>query len=314
MAANIALNAPARKNRLQEQVSSHLKVAAIYAILLLGAVLVFFPFAWTISTSLKTEQQTLAYPPTWVPDPVQWENYPDALTARPFGRYYVNTTIITTLSVIGQVLSSAVVAYGFARFRFPGRGFIFLVLLSTLMIPFHMLIIPRFILFKYLGWLDTFLPLIAPNFFGGAFSIFLLRQYFLTIPLDLHEAAKMDGANAFQIFMSIILPLARPALGAVGVNMLLDLQVMTPVLSEFKSDPRFLEPALLPGSNKAAFLAGAGNYFSMYDPIHPMYSAFDSLWKQELGEVWIGAASVEEAMGRIADEVAYILDNLADYE
>ncbi|MCE2470732.1 MAG: carbohydrate ABC transporter permease [Anaerolineae bacterium] len=217
MVANIALNAPTRKNALQEQALSYLKVAAIYAILLLGAVLVFFPFAWTISTSLKTEQQTLAYPPTWVPDPVQWENYPDALTARPFGRYYVNTTIITTLSVIGQVLSSAVVAYGFARFRFPGRGFLFLVLLSTLMIPFHMLIIPRFILFKYLGWLDTFLPLIVPNFFGGAFSIFLLRQYFLTIPLDLDEAAKMDGANAFQIFMSIILPLARPALGAVAV-------------------------------------------------------------------------------------------------
>ncbi len=217
MVANIALNAPTRKNALQEQALSYLKVAAIYAILLLGAVLVFFPFAWTISTSLKTEQQTLAYPPTWVPDPVQWENYPEALTARPFGRYYVNTTIITTLSVIGQVLSSAVVAYGFARFRFPGRGFLFLVLLSTLMIPFHMLIIPRFILFKYLGWLDTFLPLIVPNFFGGAFSIFLLRQYFLTIPLDLDEAAKMDGANAFQIFMSIILPLARPALGAVAV-------------------------------------------------------------------------------------------------
>ena len=217
MAANIALNAPTRKNALQEQALSYLKVAAIYAILLLGAVLVFFPFAWTISTSLKTEQQTLAYPPTWAPDPVQWENYPEALTARPFGRYYVNTTIITTLSVIGQVLSSAVVAYGFARFRFPGRGFLFLVLLSTLMIPFHMLIIPRFILFRYLGWLDTFLPLIVPNFFGGAFSIFLLRQYFLTIPLDLDEAAKMDGANAFQIFMSIILPLARPALGAVAV-------------------------------------------------------------------------------------------------
>ena len=102
--------------------------------------------------------------------------------------------------------------------------------------------------------------------------------------------------------------------GSNGVNMLLDLQVMTPALTEFKSDPRFLEPELLPGSNKAAFLAGAGNYFSMYDPIHPMYSAFDSLWKQELGEVWIGAASAEEAMGRIADEVSYILDNLADYE
>ena len=217
MAANVALPAPARKNRLQEKILSHLSVAAIYLILLLGAVLVFFPFAWTISTSLKTEQQTLEYPPSWIPDPVQWENYPNALTARPFGRYYVNTTIITTLSVIGQVISSAIVAYGFARFRFPGRGFMFLVVLSTLMIPFHILIIPRFILFRHLGWLDTFLPLIVPNFFGGAFSIFLLRQYFLTIPLDLDEAAKMDGASAFQIFLRIILPLARPALGAVAV-------------------------------------------------------------------------------------------------
>ena len=218
MAANIAAVAPKRKPQpLKEKLLPHLSVAAIYAILLLGAGLIFFPFAWTISTSLKTEQQTLEYPPTWVTDPVQWENYPDALTARPFGRYYLNTTLITVLSVIGQVMSSAVVAYGFARFRFPGRGILFLIVLSTLMIPFHMLIIPRFILFKYLNWLDTFLPLIVPNFFGGAFSIFLLRQYFLTIPLDLDEAAKMDGATSFQIFLRIILPLARPALGAVAV-------------------------------------------------------------------------------------------------
>jgi len=217
MAINVAVAAPKRKNQTIDKFLPHLSVAAIYALLLLGAVMVFFPFAWTISTSLKPEQQTLAYPPTWVPDPVQWENYPNALTARPFGRYYVNTTIVTVLSVIGQVASSAVVAYGFARFRFPGRGLMFLIVLSTLMIPFHMLIIPRFILFKYLGWLDTFLPLIVPNFFGGAFSIFLLRQYFMTIPLDLDEAAKMDGASALQIFLRITLPLARPALGAVAV-------------------------------------------------------------------------------------------------
>ena len=217
MAVKIALPTPKRKHELREKIASHLGVAAIYAVLLLGAALIFFPFAWTVSTSLKTEQQTLEYPPTWMPDPVQWQNYPQALTARPFGQYYINTTIVTVLSVVGQVISSAVVAYGFARFRFPGRGLMFLVVLSTLMIPFHMLIIPRFILFKILGWLDTFAPLIIPNFFGGAFSIFLLRQYFLTIPLDLDEAAKMDGASAFQIFAQIILPLARPALGAVAV-------------------------------------------------------------------------------------------------
>ena len=211
------LTASARRSPLVEKLVSYGSVGSIYLILLLGACLIFFPFAWTISTSLKTEQQTLEYPPTWIPDPVQVENYPDALTARPFDRYYLNTAFITVFSVIGQVLSSAVVAYGFARFRFPGRNVLFLIVLSTLMIPFHMLIIPRFILFKYLGWLDTFLPLIIPNFFGGAFSIFLLRQYFLTIPLDLDEAAKMDGANSFQRFIRIILPLARPALGAVAV-------------------------------------------------------------------------------------------------
>ena len=217
MAAHVAAANPKRRARLREKFLSHVSVGAIYAILLLGAVLVFFPFAWTISTSLKTEQQTLEYPPSWMPDPVMWENYPRALTARPFGRYYVNTTIVTVLSVIGQVGASAVVAYGFARFRFPGRDVMFLIVLSTLMIPFHMLIIPRFILFKYLGWLDTFAPLIIPNFFGGAFSIFLLRQYFMTIPLELDEAAKMDGASAMQIFLRITLPLARPALGAVAV-------------------------------------------------------------------------------------------------
>lgn len=208
---------PAPKSSLRQKIRDHFSVVLIYAILLMGAFLIFFPFAWTISTSLKTEQQTLEYPPTWIPDPVQFENYPDALTARPFGTYYLNTTIITVLSVVGQVMSSAVVAYGFARFRFPGRNILFLIVLSTLMIPFHMLIIPRFILFRELGWLDTFLPLIVPNFFGGAFSIFLLRQYFLTIPLDLDAAAKMDGANSFQIFFRIILPLAKPALGAVAV-------------------------------------------------------------------------------------------------
>ncbi|MEM6429341.1 MAG: carbohydrate ABC transporter permease [Deinococcota bacterium] len=194
-----------------------LSLVGIYIVLTLGAVLIFIPFAWTVSTSLKTEQQTLVSPPEWIPNPVQWQNYPDALTARPFGRYYINSFIITTFSVLGQVLSSALVAYGFARFRFPGRNILFIVVLSTMMIPFHMLIIPRFILFKYLGWLDTFLPLIVPNFFGGAFSIFLLRQYFMTIPLDLDEAAKIDGANAFQRFWGIIMPLARPALGAVAV-------------------------------------------------------------------------------------------------
>lgn len=205
--------AGARQHRLRHLLTR----ALLYALLVAGAAFIFIPLAWTLSTSLKTEQQTLAYPPTWIPNPIQWQNYPDALTARPFDRYYLNTFIITILSVFGTTISSALVAFGFARFRFPGRNVLFIIVLSTLMIPFHLLIIPRFVLFKMLGWLDTLLPLIVPNFFGGAFSIFLLRQYFQTIPLELDEAAKIDGASSFQIFLRIILPLSKPALGAVAV-------------------------------------------------------------------------------------------------
>lgn len=179
--------------------------------------MVLVPFFWTVSTSLKTEQQTLQFPPTWIPNPIAWENYPTALRARPFGTYYINSLIIAIASTVGQTLSSAVVAFGFARMRFRGRHVLFLVVLSTMMIPFHVMIIPRFILFKELGWLDTYYPLILPNFFGSAFSIFLLRQYFMTIPLELDAAAKIDGAGYFRIFMNIILPTSLPALGVVGV-------------------------------------------------------------------------------------------------
>lgn len=209
--------AQVQAKKRQYQWSYILGRVLIYAILITGALLIFVPFAWTISTSLKTEKQVLEFPPTWIPNPVAWENYYKALTVRPFHIYYKNTFIISLLSVFGQVLSSSIVAYGFARFRFPGRNVLFGLLLSTMMIPSHLLIIPQFVLFKYLGWLDTFRPLIVPNFFGSAFSIFLLRQYFLTIPLELDEAAKIDGASALQIFWRIILPLAKPALGAVAV-------------------------------------------------------------------------------------------------
>jgi len=189
----------------------------IYALLILGAVLVMVPFAWTVSTSLKTDKQVLVFPPAWIPNPVVWQNYPEAFTARPFATYYVNSIIIAGTSLFGQVLSSALVAFGFARIRFIGRNALFLVLLSTMMIPFHLLIIPRFVLFKELGWLDTFLPLVVPKFFGGAFSIFLLRQYYMTIPLDLDDAARIDGAGYYRIFSDIVLPLAKPALGVVAI-------------------------------------------------------------------------------------------------
>lgn len=196
--------------------------ALIYGLLLAGAVLVLIPLAWTISTALKNTQQTLAYPPAWIPSPVMWSNFREALTAVPFGTYFRNSLVIGVLRVIGTTISSAVVAYGFARVQFPGRNLLFMLVLSTMMIPFHVLIIPRFMLFRSLGWLDTLLPLIVPGFFGAAFSIFLLRQYMLGIPRELDEAARIDGCNHFSIFWRIVLPLTKPALGAVAVFEFLD--------------------------------------------------------------------------------------------
>jgi len=218
--ATIAQNTrkPSRRSGIRsEHVSHFLGRVAIYALLIIGAILILVPFLWTISTSLKTEAQTLQFPPTWMPNPFAWENYPTALQARPFDIYYMNSAFIAITSTIGQVISSAIVAFGFARMRFWGRNTLFLVVLSTMMIPFHVMIIPRFILFKELGWLNTYYPLILPNFFGSAFSIFLLRQYFMTISLDLDDAAKIDGAGYFRIFISIILPMSTAAMGVVGV-------------------------------------------------------------------------------------------------
>ncbi len=189
----------------------------IYLVLAAGALVILIPFAWTISTALKTPQQALKIPPVWIPDPVVWKNFADAWNAKPFATFYANSLIIAILNIVGQILSCSIVAYGFARIRFPGRDVLFLVVLSTLMIPFQILIIPRFVLFKNLGWLDSLLPLIVPHFFGGAFNIFLLRQYFMSIPFELDDAARIDGCGHWGIFWRIILPLSKPALGAVMV-------------------------------------------------------------------------------------------------
>ncbi len=194
----------------------------IYFVLAAGALVILVPFSWTITTALKTTQQTLKIPIVWIPDPVVWKNFADAWNAKPFATFYANSLIISILNIIGQILSCSLVAYGFARIRFPGRNVLFLVVLSTLMIPFHILIIPRFVLFKTLGWLDSLLPLIIPSFFGGAFNIFLLRQYFMSIPLELDDAARIDGCGHWGIFWRIILPLSKPALGAVMVFEFLD--------------------------------------------------------------------------------------------
>ena len=176
-----------------------------------------FPFLWMVSTSLKTPGQVMLQPPTWIPKPFAWENYSQALTAVPFNQFIVNTCIITFSSVIGLSLSSSLAAYGFSRLRFPGRDFWFMALLGTMILPGQVTMIPQFLVFFKIGWVNTFKPIIVPAFFGSAFYIFLLRQFFLTIPSELDDAAIIDGCNAFGIYWRIILPLSEPALATVAV-------------------------------------------------------------------------------------------------
>jgi multiple sugar transport system permease protein len=183
----------------------------------MGAVLFLLPLFWMISSSLKPNYQVLEFPPRWLPNPIQWSNYAEALTYVPFGRYAINTLFIAVMTIIGHVLSCTVVAYGFARLRAPGRDFLFLVLLATMMLPYPVTMIPIYIGFKTVGWVNTFLPLIVPAFFGSPFYIFLLRQFFLTLPPELEDAARIDGASILQILWYVILPISKPALATVAI-------------------------------------------------------------------------------------------------
>lgn len=188
-----------------------------YVLLCLVAVLFVLPLFWMVSSSLKPEYQMFASPPVWWPSPPRWENYGEALTQLPFDQYAVNTLIIAIGSIAGNLLSCTIVAYGFARFRARGRNLLFLILLSTLMLPYPVTMVPLFIMFTKIGWVNTFWPLIVPTFFGNTFYIFLLRQFFRQIPADLEDAARLDGANALQILRHVVLPLSKPALATVAV-------------------------------------------------------------------------------------------------
>lgn len=189
-----------------------------HAILIVLAATFVFPLVWMIDTSLKTLPQTVAYPPVWVPHPFELSNYPQSLTSLPFGSYFLNTLIYCVTTVIGVGISSSLVAYGFSRVEWPGRDKVFFVMVATLLLPFVVTLIPLFVLFKHVGWVGSYKPLIVPTFFGSSvFSTFLLRQFFMTIPRTLSEAARVDGANEVTIFLRIILPLAKPALATVAV-------------------------------------------------------------------------------------------------
>lgn len=190
----------------------------LYAVLVAGAVFMLVPIAWTLSTSLKTLDQINIWPPEWIPDPIAWGNYADALQVLPFGRYFLNTMILVAAAEFGALITCSFVAYGFARLDFPGREPLFLLLISTMLMPYIVRLIPLFVLYGEIGWLNTYLPLAVPDLLGrNAFFIFLLRQFFKAIPNDLTDAARVDGANDFRIWWGLVLPLSKPVLAAVGV-------------------------------------------------------------------------------------------------
>jgi multiple sugar transport system permease protein len=195
-----------------------LKQALLYGSLLGVAVGLLLPFFWMISTSLKSNEAIFAIPPRWIPETLHWENYAEVFRRMPFLLYFRNTTFITVMTIIGTVLSSSMVAYAFACLRWPGRDPLFIFVIATMMLPLQVIMIPLFVLFRDLGWLNTYKPLIVPAFLGGgAFNIFLMRQFFLSLPKDLFDAARIDGASEWRIYWQIALPLARPALVTVAI-------------------------------------------------------------------------------------------------
>ena len=190
--------------------------AATYLALLVGCLTYLFPFFWMVTTSLKTVPNLYVDPPQWIPTPTVWENYAEMWHIGKTGNWLINSSVVTVVSVAAVTVSSTVVAFGFARFRWPGSRLQFILVLSTLMLPGHMTIIPKYVMFNQLHWLDTLWPLIVPTLFGSPFFIFLLRQFFQTLPHELDEAARMDGASSWYVLTRIIVPLSKPAISTVA--------------------------------------------------------------------------------------------------
>jgi multiple sugar transport system permease protein len=195
-----------------------MRTVFVYFGLVLLSLMFTLPLAWMVSTSFKEQGQVFQVPPVWIPNPFRWENYVEAAQRAPLWLWLRNTAFISIAATVGNVIVSAMVGFGFARIRFPGRGPLFILLLSTMMLPPIVTLVPRFIMFREIGWNDTFYPLIVPSWFGGgAFNIFLVRQYYLTIPLDLDDAAKIDGASNWRVWWSVLMPLSMPVLVAIGI-------------------------------------------------------------------------------------------------
>lgn len=214
MASTISTSTPeaTEPKRLTFRQRNLLQHVVIQIILLSAVTLMLIPLAWTLSTSLKPPGEVFDFPPKWIPSRILWSNYIEATTAINFFQYLWNSVVITGLSIVGKVISITLVAFSFARLRWWGRNTLFLIMLATMMLPPHVTLIPQFILFKYLNWINTFKPLIVPAFFGGPWLTFLVRQFLMTLPRDLDDAARIDGCSSFGLYWRIIIPLAKPAI------------------------------------------------------------------------------------------------------
>lgn len=219
MATTQARELPSQKTLNTRKWFRNFRVKSLLLFLVIpGALLFIAPFIWMLSTSLKDPKLVYIFPPQIIPDPIHWDNYARALTRLPFWHYALNTIQITVLCLIGHLLTASTTAYSFARLRFPHRDFLFILLISSIMLPSQVTLIPTFLIFRYLGWIDTFKPLIIPDWLGGVpFTVFLLRQFISTIPMEMDEAAKIEGASFFDIYWQIILPLIKPALASVAI-------------------------------------------------------------------------------------------------
>lgn len=231
--------------------------AVIYLLLLGGAIPTLLPFVWLVRSALMQDSQMFVSPPEWIPSPFEWQNFSGALTTQPFGLYLINTMVIAVVSVIGTVLTCSVAAFSFSRLRWRGRNVVFAILLSSVMLPYAVTLIPTFIMWQGLGALDTIIPLTVPSWFagagGGVFNVFLLRQFFLTIPFELDEAAYIDGASPWRVFWTIVMPLSKPAI------------IVVTIFTFIGTWNDFLGPLLyLQDPDKATLSLGLASFQSMF--------------------------------------------------
>jgi len=216
-ARHLAIQQQLRRSALRKRARRIIGHTVVYALMIFLALIFMLPIFWMASTSLKLPREIFAWPPEWIPSTPQWGNYAEAFGKYPLARYMLNSAILVVANVIGGLVSVPIIAYGFARFEFPFKHVLFLLMLSTMMVPGHIKLIPMFWLYQKLGLIDTYWPLILPAYFGNPFFIFLMTQFIRTIPRDLDDAARIDGAGAWGILYRIIIPLSRPALTVVVV-------------------------------------------------------------------------------------------------